>query len=231
MAIALVGVGTLGVGGAGAAFTPSWGALTRVAGDLLVGWAASTPGAGSLIPPTGWTIGVFQNTTVGSVTIASTIVYKIATGGDVAPTFSAVAGNTWTVLLGEFSGTSRTNVADHAGGTTIITASPITSSASGIDSNVGELILSINNMHGTTLITRTLTNSFNNGASNNNVANNNTASVDNHYSFDWGITTTQPLNTLDADSCTYTGTINIVTQAFISFKIPFRQRTMTGVGI
>lgn len=111
MAYALVGaVGPVATGAAAPA-QPAWGTgANRTAGNLLVCSVSVVVIVGTaqlVIPttPSGWWRAVYGvgTGTPGNSPVCA-IYYKIATGGDAAPIFSATAGNCFAQLF-EFSGT------------------------------------------------------------------------------------------------------------------------------
>lgn len=210
MAVSLVGTGPLGTGTSGAAFTPSWGSLPRTAGDLLVTWGFCS-GASGITGVAGW-----QNSGVGNVN-QKAMAWKVAAGGDAAPTWGALSGGTWTAITAEFAGCNTiTDPSDSRWNSQTIGASTIVATDSHPPFQPGELVISTGGLHYSALASRTLSESFNNGGVDNNVGNNNSApSALNHYTFGWAIMSADSAN--GQATLTFTGTPASGAMVVVSF--------------
>ena len=153
MAPALVGGPLLAPTGAyQTTFTPSWPSGSgRTAGNLLVCWCVTgTVATGSPLPatPAGWTRAGYltEADTQGGAYLAATAIlyYKVAAGGDTAPSFT-VGTNVWVGAgLAEFSDAGTTvDQIGSAGGAYVDDSvpSPITPTAPDADANSSELVL------------------------------------------------------------------------------------------
>lgn len=102
-------VGSAGVFSSGvSSVTPAWGSgESRTANNLLICWSLSTSGTRSGTP-SGWSLAVFQN----NLSTASAIFYKIAAGGDAAPTLTSAS--TAYAALAEFSGNATSSPLDQS---------------------------------------------------------------------------------------------------------------------
>lgn len=228
MAYALVGTGPVGSGVSGAAFTPGLGTLPRTAGHLLVSWAFLS-NATTLLGPAGWT---FTNGGPSGVFDAS-VAWKVAAGGDAAPTWPAAAGGVWTAGVGEFSGNSTVaDPSDRRFGSSTLGAGSMTATDTQLALLAGELIVSVGGLHYTASAARTLTQSYNQGAGDNNLDNNNGTAALNHRTFDWGIMTVNnadPSATLAFTGTPGSGHLTVVTFQLAVATVP--ERTMVGVGM
>jgi hypothetical protein len=138
VAFALVGsVGATSVGAVNTAVTPAYGAgSSRTAGNLLICYISVTGIAAG--PNIGtWSQGVNSGTT--GTSCGGNIFYKIAAGGDAAPTISAIAGGVISAHLEEWSGNAPSPVRDRNIGAAS-TTSPVTATMAGADAAAGELV-------------------------------------------------------------------------------------------
>ncbi len=216
MAFALVGtIGAVSVSpGGGGAVTPNWGTgESRTAGNLLVCWyGVGNDGTNATVSGTGWLVakqagGTSQNTGIA---------YKVATGGDAAPTITPT-------LFG--SGIVSAQVAEFSGGIILEntgtgsgTSSPQTVVCGSANKANGNLVLVACAPFYNAAATKTTGHSLNNGATANTTKNDGTSTA-NHYSFTYGITTGHSV--ADSDSYTFT-TTNITGNAscIASFRLP-----------
>lgn len=209
--IALVGaVGPVLIQSGPADFTPSWDAgATRVAGNLLVCSIILSPNSAVPTTPTGWTLAA---QVVANTTAAYSIFYRVATGGDAAPTFISLSG-TGTAVLMEFSGVASVPLDQTAtaGGTT----SPQVATDSTTDIGAFELIIACAGNMSHSLVTTNTSHSINNGTSINSVNNNGLTS--DSYNFAWGVTTGNAA--ADSDSFSSTGSLGSIGIAIASFKV------------
>lgn len=192
-------VGTVGAAGpsvsnGGGSRTPAWGTgSNRTAGNLLVA-ICSDPSTNTFWstgnPPAGWSTAI---TKAGASFGAVGIYYKIAAGGDAAPTFNG--GNRLYAQLMEFTGNAAASVLDQTG-TLAFAATPATVTAAAADAASGELIIAA-------FSTRDLTNANTTLAMNNATAqasNSNGGTAPDMFNFGYGITT----GNASADSATQT---------------------------
>lgn len=229
MGFALVGtIGAASLGSGNTAVTPAWGTgENRTAGNNLILLCAGMVANTLPTTPAGWTVvAQFQ----GTVTSA-TIFERIATGGDATPTIAAATGTRWACQLAEFSGGDGTTVADQIGGASG-TTSPRTATAGARDTAGGELVIICGSAN-TGTATATTAHTPNNGLSLS-IANNDSTSSNAHYSFGWGVTTSN--SAADSDRLTVTaGTLLGMTVAIASFKLagsvpPIAQRLPQQIG-
>ena len=215
MAFALVGsLGAVTQGASSAAVTPAYG-QTPTANNLLICWVGVAGGT-SPGTPSGWTLALLGHTGSGSGSAA--LFYKIAAGGDAAPTVPAVSGGVIAAQLGEFSGGAVPAVEDRGASASAITSTPTTMTAAGADAAAGELIAYAVSMFYSAGATKTNTMALNNGATAHDV-NNNATSTTNHYLFGYGITTTNAA--ADVATLTWTTTKNAASgAAFSVFRLP-----------
>jgi hypothetical protein len=97
--ISLTGsAGAVTSGAAGVAVTPVWGAGDQTAGDLLMCWVSGLNHSTVPATPAGWAVAA-QLSQGSPAFNSSTVFYKIATGGDIAPTIAGVTGIAWTAML------------------------------------------------------------------------------------------------------------------------------------
>lgn len=184
-AIALVGTApAVQTGTAGNAVAGVWGTgQNRTAGNLLT-CSVSGNGVGTApSTPSGWS---FANTFTGT-SCSSGVFYKVAAGGDAAPTISAVASQIWNVQLNEYSGCDPTTPFDQ-GGSVAGTTSPQVCKPTNPDYLAAQaLCVYAYAVQYSTAATKTFTPTFNNGQSNNVTSNAGTSTVS-HYWMDWGLT-------------------------------------------
>ena len=212
MPIALVGsAGAVSQGASGAAITPAYGqpptAWNLLVCPLIVQGATTNPAI-----PSGWSnAGFLAGTSCGAK-----FLYRIATGGDAAPTIALVTGAVLTAQLMEFSGITITSPLDHdmvAAGT----SSPFSASGALPDVAAGELIVYCAGALYSVAATSTLAVTLNNGATATDTANSGATSTVDHYEFGYGVTTSNAVH----DMTTFTLTTTNETGAIInaaSFK-------------
>lgn len=210
-------VGTAGsatVGSLGAAVTASYGAgETRAANNLLVCWVDGFNHSNLPTTPSGWSIA--EQDGVGSPIFgSSTIFYKIATGGDAAPTIALVSGEVWIVRLAEFQGNAHTTPLDQIG--LASGSSPRTATLASTDAAAKELVVSAAAIIPTTSTTVTSSTAMNNGATATTISNDG-SSTGTHYSFSYGITTGNA--GADTSTVTSTGTLSGIVVVAASFKL------------
>lgn len=181
-------VGTAGVlsgfSGINTALTLAWGTgETCTAGNLLLCWVFGAPQPTLPAAPTGWSIAKQQAGDNCSISLF----YKIATGGDAAPTIAAIAATNMQGQLAEFVCSAPLPVLDQVASAASLT-SPITVTTPAVDIASGDLMVFCSAVHYSTSQTDTLTNTLNNGATANET-NSNSAVAGNHVDFGWGVTT------------------------------------------
>lgn len=217
MAYTLIGAGAFsGAGGAAGtintAYTPAWGSGSRTANNLLVCAVAGTQGGQTPATPSGWTLAVSSTGT----TSKAIIFYKIAAGGDAAPTLAASATMVWLGMLFEFSGNATSLPSDKNGGTNV-TTSPVVATASAADTAAGELVVAVGAAFYSTAATKTLGFTLNNGATASDSDNDATSTV-NHGCATYGVTT----GNAAADTASMAFTTTKITEAaasIASFKL------------
>jgi hypothetical protein len=210
MAIALVGsLGTVAQGTTSA--TPAYG-QTPTAGNLLVCWVSS----GSSTNPSN-SDGTWSGVPViGTGGRRQSIYYKIAAGGDAAPTITG--GNALFAMLGEFSGVASTPLDQSTSTGATGTTSPQTATLSSADAHAGDLVLySASTTNSTSQTEPAGPNvALNNGASSNETTNGGSSVT--HYWFGWGVTTGN--SAADSASLTFTtARISAVALTLASFSV------------
>lgn len=211
MAYALVGTaGALATGsGSNIAITPAYGQSPTANNLLLLGvlgfGTTTTPST-----PAGWTLGP----TLGAGGSA-TIFYRIATGGDAAPTVAALASTTWLGAVAEFSGNATSSPLDQSGSKNGSSGTQ-TAVNGAADALAGELFFYAVRFVTSTSVARTITNTLNNGMSNHDV-NNNATSTTRHVSIGFGITTGN--SAADQDAASLSSTYTNMTMAVASFLL------------
>jgi len=200
MAAALVGsIGAVSQGAAGAAVTPAWGAgANRTAGNMLICSVTVTAVATLPATPAGWTLG---SNRLGT-SCAAAIYYKVATGGDAAPTLAAVTSGVISAQLQEVSGLTTASPASDRGSTQAGTTTPIVATNSTADLQSGEWIVAAAGVRYSQAATKTTSHTINN-ATDTEVSNDATSSRD-HYNFTRGVTTANA--SPDSDSFAFTAT-------------------------
>ena len=214
MAYALVGsVGAVSQGSSGAAVTPAWGTgESRTANNLLILWVDGQGSATLPSAPANWSIGIQK----AGTSCSASVFYKVAAGGDAAPTVGAVTSTVLTAQLAEFSGNATSSPLDKTG-TAAGTTSTQVATAGAADTAGGELVVYATGALYSLAATKTLSNSLNNGATAHNTTNNSTSTV-NHYDLGYGITTGNSA----ADADTFSFTTQRITGAVValaSFKL------------
>lgn len=183
MAYALVSLGSVVQSTIGGSITTLAFGQSPTAGNHLICWWSGDGSNSFPSVPSGWTNGKLQS---GSA-CAGGFFYKLAAGGDTAPTFATKGSDVQTALLAEFSGNQNPIVLGHNPGTSG-TSSPITASAGAADTSATCLYIATGTVfYSTSTATNTLTLSFNNGASAVSTTNGGT-NVD-QYAFAYGFAT------------------------------------------
>jgi len=217
MAFALVGsYGTPSQGAAAAAVTPAYGAgSSRTAGNLLVLRFAVT---GTTTAPTvtaGWTPA--GSGSGNSCYVA--IYYKIAAGGDAAPTVNGVASGVIAAQLAEYSGqVTSGDVRESGGSSTQSTTSPVTANNTAVDAGSKNLLLMVAADKRSTARASNDTWTSNRGTPTLTGSNNGVSSTE-HYSFA-DILSTDSNNNVDTSTLTLSITTNIT--GIMILMIPFR---------
>lgn len=213
-------VSAVATAAAASAVTPTWDAgATRPVGALLVCWAAGTTTGVATVPgtPSGWstaTPSVIESGTSGQA--VSIIFYKIATGGDTAPTIAGAAGMTWFVQIGSWTGNDTSSPIDKTGSVNAA-ASPGVPTNSGVDAAIGELFCYMGTEFITTAATSAAFVSTPTNFTANDTTNKATISAS-HYLFGWGITTANAV--ADKDSITFDSATSNLACVCGSFKLP-----------
>jgi hypothetical protein len=169
--------------------------------------------------PSGWSFGAQTGT---SCSIG--VYYKIASGGDAAPTFAALASAFWTTQLAEFTGNFNVLAAVlDKDGVATGTAATETATASAADQSVGELIICAGVAFYSAANTVTIADSINNGTVID--TNNGSTSTANHYSFGYCFSTAHASADANAWSTStatnLTGSIALVGSFLLGSYIPF----------
>lgn len=210
MAYALVGtIGTVVQSASGGAASPTFGALeTRTARNLLVCWALGQGTATLPSTPAGWTLA----SQVAGTSCSVSVYYKVATGADAAPVLALVASTVLTAQLAEFSGNSPNLAAlDKTGTNAGVTSALVAPTVGSPDEASGELVIAACGAFYSVGATSANSVAFNNGAAAIQ-SDNSASSTANHYTFGYGITTSQALT----DTCAFTFTTQNVTGAVIA---------------
>ena len=199
MAPALVGVkGASTTGATSGAITCPYG-QSPTAGNLLI--LTLTDKGGTTLPTVS---GAWASVVSSAQGGTANIFALVASGGDAAPTVSAVTGQTWTGQCTEWSGCAASSAGDQNGSAHGASGTSLTPVCGAPDATPGELVIwafrFILGSSGTTTITNTL----NNGASANVLDDNASTNATEHHSFGYGITTGNSSATQDAMS--WTGT-------------------------
>jgi len=184
MAVALVGsFGTVASGTTSIA--PAFG-QSPTANNVLVLWSI-TYGASTNPFPSGWTECV--NASGGGVSVIVSIGWKIAAGGDTAPTLTNAGATQGWAVLAEFSGLQNPPVSGIAGGAGGLNPSPLTATLGSVDDQIGNLFLSCGAWLHSKAETTTTADTYNNGATPTTNRNNDATSTTYHYRFAWGVST------------------------------------------
>ena len=192
MAYALVGsAGAVSVGASGAAVTPAYG-QTPTANNLLVCCVGSAGSVTLPAAPSGWSLAV----QIAGNSAGASIFYKVAAGGDAAPTIAAITSTEIAARLSEYSGGATLSPLDQTGSAS--GAGTIVATAGAPDAAIGELLIYCgmafwNTSSTARRLTSTLTNATATGD-----ASNTTSGTDYNYDFGYGITTAHTV--ADADS-------------------------------
>jgi len=215
MAYALVGtIGTVATG-TNTTVNPTFGTgENRTANNLLIAWIAIDNSTTLPGTPATWTRAISRTGTSTAVAVD----YKIASGGDAAPSYTSAA--TIAVQLAEFSGNRTTGVEDQEG-TAAGTTSPQTATTAGADTALGELVISAATSFYSMSATKTTSHTFNNGASDTETSNDATSTAS-HYNFAYGITTSNAA----ADSDAYAFTTTNITGSAVAIQ-SFKLQTST----
>lgn len=156
MGIALVGApGTFAPfpGGEQAPLTPPWGTgSSRSSGNLLICWVSGISVIETTAPPipptpAGWTLACSTYFVIEDETDqygAAAIFYKVATGGDAAPTLAFnTSGNAYQAMLAEFSGASVVSPLEQTAFSSVGgTGFPEDLGTENADANLGNLFIS-----------------------------------------------------------------------------------------
>lgn len=211
-AYALVGSqGTVNETAQAAANTPAYG-QSPTATNLLILWVAGAGATTQPGTPAGWSLGLYRATGTSS----TTIFYKIAAGGDAAPTVAGLASVFLTCRLGEFGCGATAGPLDTSGGANGLT-SPQTATHGAADARSGELQIICATGIYSVGATEASFNVTSNHATVVETDDKSTSQV-HHYSFAYGITTSNS----GADTATLTYTATNITGAgliSISFKL------------
>jgi len=200
-------------GAASASVTPTWGINSnRIAGNLLICTVSVNVVATLPATPAGWTL---ANSVAGTSTSAA-IFYKIATGGDSAPTIAGISTGIIAARLAEYSGGSAASILDKTGSAASGITTPRTATSTAPNANsAGELIVTSSSLYYAGAATKTLTDSINNATK---ITSNNAAtSTRSHFDFSYGFSTSNA--SADSNSFAFT-TTNITGTASViaSFK-------------
>ena len=220
MAYALVGsAGAANVTAVTTANTPAYGQSPTL-NNLLVLAVAGLSGTNvATLPttPSGWNLGP-QTSQLGASTSSSiTIYWKIAAGADAQPTITSKTNMVWNAQLFEFSGNATSTPNDQTGVNNATSGATLTATAGGTDSASGELVFGASSVRYSAAAAKTLTDTFNNGATTHQSDNGATATVAGHFCFSWGVTTGNSGADTYANAHTSTS-ITAVSLALISFK-------------
>lgn len=207
-------VGSLGaVSTATSPVTPAFG-QSPTAGNLLICWGIAFAVASAPTLSAGWTAATTEAANCGVG-----IWYKIAAGGDTAPTVTNV-GQTISTQLGEFSGNATSSPVDQTGSGESSVSNPFVITAAAADAAVGELFVYCWAGFYSTAATKTLATTPNNTTAHD-TTNNGSSTVD-HYAFGYGITTTN--SAADNASCSATATkLTDIEGVVASFLLPGAQ--------
>lgn len=210
MSYALVGSAGTFVQGSSGTLSPAFG-QTTTANHLLICWLATQQATNPSTPPTGWSLGESGQTGAGAA-----IYYKIAAGGDAAPTFT-VTTNT-IVELAEFSGNATSSPVDQVGFSGSANATNTVTSAAA-DALTGELIIGVSTALYSTSTTRTVTSALGTVSATNTPGTNSGVSTALFFNFVWGITTSNAA--ADTNACTVSTTSKLTENGGIlaSFKL------------
>jgi hypothetical protein len=200
MAYALVGTaGAATLGSSGAAVTPAWGTgENRTLNNLLILWVVGFGVTTFPTTPSGWS----QATGLAGTSMCAAVYFKIAAGSDAAPTIAALTSQAWAGALAEFSGGVTAAPVDQSMGSQG-TTSPLSSPGAGPDLLAGELVVASGGAFYNASATKTISHTFNNGATSTERTNNATSTPD-HYDFSYGITDSNALT--DTDTFAFTTT-------------------------
>lgn len=211
MSYSLVKAGSVVTGSSGGSITTLAFGQSPTAGNLLILTVAVDGSATVPATPSGWSSAV----TNAGTSSASGIFYKVAVGGDSAPTLSAISGAVQIAQLYEFSGGPTSGLLDKTG-SAAGTSSAQTVSCSAADSNSGDLVIKASAILGTSR-SRTLSETFNNGGTLVRQSSSGTTTAD-HYDFAYDLGTTSN-SSADSASLTFTTTgITGVTSVIASFN-------------
>jgi hypothetical protein len=195
------------------AVSPAWGTSeNRTADNLLICWVSGWSSATFPTTPSGWNIAIQK----AGTSCSATVYWRIATGGDAAPSIAAAASTAWGAQLGEFSGNTAASPVDqtaNAAGTT----SPLSANAAASDVAVGELLVAAAAMWYSSAATKTTAHTLSTVGSTNSNSNDGIATTW-HWNFAWATTTSN--SGADQDSFAYTITkITGTAVVLASFKL------------
>lgn len=170
------------------------------AGDLLTLQFSNFGSASSPAAPTGWTLAVKSASASAE---AAAIYWRIAAGNDTAPSLTGLGGSACNAMLSEYTGNTTLAGQFVDSGNNSGSSSPLNGVCGSIDQQIN-LLVAVGSCLYTTAATKTLTHTFNNGATANATSNNAVSTVD-HYAYAWGVITT-PNNASDSTSFAFTTT-------------------------
>lgn len=206
-------VGSLGSVATGTPAAPSFGQATT-AGNLLIAWIINPNGGTISTSSTGWTA---DNGAAGNAVTAQVWHRANCGAGESAPSFTNANGNSFSVMLGEFSGGATSSPSDqliNQGGS----VSPTTFTLPSADVEAGELVIAATCTLLSKAGTHTSTQTLNNGATATGNANDDSTSTAAHYRFCYGITTTKAA--ADNVQCTSSSmNLNNIRTGLASFKL------------
>lgn len=202
-------------GAAGAASNPSWnGNQPRTLGDLLICLVSGTGAVTTPTVPAGW-IGVVVSGAAGSCGL----MWKIATGGDAAPSIALASGVTWNATLLEFQGNLNNIYVRDQFGSAAATVATNTATAQRPDISAGELVCFASVASYSTSASRTNSQTINNATVTAVGTNNTGVSGTIFPEQGFGVTTTKA--SADSTSWTVSTTSKLVTSStiMVSFQL------------
>lgn len=206
-------------GAAGAASNPSWsGTQPRNIGDLLLCLVSGTGAVTQPTVPANW-----SGVTVAGASGSCGVMWKIATGADVAPSIALASGVTWNATLLEFLGnyqSSNTFVKDQSGSAASTASTSLSASMTSPDVAAGELIAFASVASYSTSASRTNSQTLNNGATVTAVGTNNTG-VSGTIFMEQGFGITTGHASVDSTTFTVSTTSKLLTMStiFVSFRL------------
>src|SRR5260221_2940449 len=148
---------------------------TPTAGNILVAMVVADDGTnqGVNTSTSGWAAAVNQNGNTGDASVW----YKIAAGGDVAPTFTSALSGFLAVKVNEYSGVAASSPVDKVGSQFNNVGTPMVTPTSAADAATGALVVLASTLSHFWGATITTTNTLNNGATPTRAAPNDSSSV------------------------------------------------------